>query len=380
MLDNPYVTWLAALVAALAVVLVLHRIAFWIALRATERTRYAIDNALVRRARDSTLVLVLLLAALALLPSAPFGDEVRETLRRTGSLAITATLGWLAIALTGAVEDFVEARYDISQADNLTARQVRTRTRILRRVAVAAIVIVTVCLMLMSFPAVRQIGVSLFASAGVAGLVIGLAARPVLSNLIAGIQLALTDPMRIDDVVIVEGEWGWIEEITSTYVVVRVWDLRRLVVPLTYFIEKPFQNWTRRSADILGSVFIYADYTVPVGQVRNKLFEILDGHELWDGKVKTLQVTNTTERTVELRALVSATSSGRAWDLRCDVREKLLAWLQAEHPDCLPRARVELSREAPADATRLVEDETPASVRHRLPSEAPPPRPRQPEG
>jgi small-conductance mechanosensitive channel len=278
------------------------------------------------------------------------------------------------------VEDFVEARYDISQADNLTARQVRTRTRILRRVAVAAIVIVTVCLMLMSFPAVRQIGVSLFASAGVAGLVIGLAARPVLSNLIAGIQLALTDPMRIDDVVIVEGEWGWIEEITSTYVVVRVWDLRRLVVPLTYFIEKPFQNWTRRSADILGSVFIYADYTVPVGQVRNKLFEILDGHELWDGKVKTLQVTNTTERTVELRALVSATSSGRAWDLRCDVREKLLAWLQAEHPDCLPRARVELSREAPADATRLVEDETPASVRHRLPSEAPPPRPRQPEG
>ena len=193
----------------------------------------------------------------------------------------------------------------------------------------------------MTFPSLRAVGFSLFASAGAAGLIVGLAARPTLSNLIAGLQIALTDPIRIDDVVIVEGEWGWIEEINTTYVVVRIWDLRRLVVPLTHFIEKPFQNWTRRSADILGTVFFYADYTVPVDEIRAELRRIVEGSELWDGEVCGLQVTNATERTVELRALVSAATSPEAWDLRCMVRERMIEFLMRHYPESLPRVRAE---------------------------------------
>jgi small-conductance mechanosensitive channel len=184
--------------------------------------------------------------------------------------------------------------------------------------------------------------VTLFASAGLAGLVAGMAARPALSNLIAGIQLALTTPINLDDVVIVEGEWGWIEEISATYVVVRIWDLRRLVVPLSYFIENPFQNWTRKTADILGTVMIYADYTAPVVALRIELHRILKATPMWDGKVWNLQVTNATDTVVELRALMSASSSGTAWDLRCHVREKLLEFLQREYPECLPKVRAEL--------------------------------------
>ena len=193
----------------------------------------------------------------------------------------------------------------------------------------------------MTFPSLRAVGFSLFASAGAAGLIVGLAARPTLSNLIAGLQIALTDPIRIDDVVIVEGEWGWIEEINTTYVVIRIWDLRRLVVPLTHFIEKPFENWTRRSADILGTVFFYADYTVPVDEIRAALRRIVEASELWDGEVCGLQVTNATERTVELRALVSAATSPAAWDLRCIVRERMIEYLKRQYPESLPRVRAE---------------------------------------
>jgi small-conductance mechanosensitive channel len=203
----------------------------------------------------------------------------------------------------------------------------------------------------MSFPSIRQIGASLLASAGLAGLVIGLAARPVIANLLAGIQLALSGPMRLDDVVIIEGEWGRIEEITTTYIVVRIWDLRRLVVPLSYFIEKPFQNWTRSSSDLLGTVFLYTDYTVPVDEVRKELLRILDGAELWDRKVANLQVTDAKERTLELRALMSASDSGKAWDLRCQVREALVGFLQRNYPQSLPKVRAEVEG-LPRDGAR----------------------------
>jgi small-conductance mechanosensitive channel len=213
---------------------------------------------------------------------------------------------------------------------------------VLRRLLVAAIVTVTACLILMSIPSIRQIGITLFASAGIAGLVAGMAARPALSNLIAGVQLALTEPIRLDDVVIVEGEWGWIEEIRPTYVVVRIWDLRRLIVPLSYFIEHPFQNWTRKTADILGTVFVYVDYTVPVDAVREELHRILESTDLWDKKVWNLQVTKSAEQTLELRALMSAPTSGKAWDLRCHVREELVKYLQREYPHALPTVRAEI--------------------------------------
>jgi small-conductance mechanosensitive channel len=185
--------------------------------------------------------------------------------------------------------------------------------------------------------------VSLFASAGVAGLVAGLAARPVLSNLIAGVQIAMTQPIRLEDAVIVENEWGWVEEITATYVVIRLWDWRRLIVPLSYFIEKPFQNWTRQSAALIGSVVIHVDYSVPVARVRDQLTEIVSQSTLWDRRVVNLQVTNATEGTIELRALVSAGSASAVWDLRCEVREKLIAFLQQTCPQALPRRRADVT-------------------------------------
>jgi small-conductance mechanosensitive channel len=223
------------------------------------------------------------------------------------------------------------------------ARKHVTQVRLLRRAVDTLVVIVTIAAALMIFDSVRQYGVSLFASAGAAGLVLGLAARPVLSNLIAGVQLALTQPIRIDDAVIVENEWGWIEEITSTYVVVRLWDWRRLVVPLAHFIEKPFQNWTRENASLIGSVMLYVDYRAPVESIRRKLEEFAKQSKLWDGKVVNLQVTDARERTIELRALVSARNAPQAWDLRCEIREKLIRFLRESHPDALPRARAEVA-------------------------------------
>jgi len=205
--------------------------------------------------------------------------------------------------------------------------------------------IVTASVILMMFEQLRVIGVSLLASAGIAGLILGFSAQKVLSNLFAGIQIAITQPIRLDDVVIVENEWGWIEEITLTYVVVKIWDLRRLIIPISYFIEKPFQNWTRISADILGTVYIYGDYTIPVAKLREELTRILQSTDLWDGKVDGLQVTNAKEYTLELRALMSAKDSPKAWDLRCLVREKLVAFVQENYPQCLPKFRTELKQQ-----------------------------------
>ena len=195
----------------------------------------------------------------------------------------------------------------------------------------------------MTFAPVRQYGVSLFASAGAASLIVGLAARPLLTNLIAGVQIAITQPIRMEDAVIVEGEWGWIEEITSTYVVVRLWDWRRMILPISYFLEKPFQNWTHNSASLIGSVYFFLDYRVPVERLRQKLLEIVKESPLWDGKVVNLQVSDALEHTVQIRMLVSARNAPQTWDLRCEVREKILEYLQAECPEALPRTRVWLS-------------------------------------
>ena len=201
-------------------------------------------------------------------------------------------------------------------------------------------VIVTLGAALMSFDSVRQYGVSLFASAGAASLVVGLAARPLLTNLIAGLQIAITQPIRLEDAVIVEGEWGWVEEITSTYVVIRLWDWRRLVVPLAYFLDKPFQNWTRESGSLIGSVFLYVDHTVPVEAVRHELTVIAEASALWDRRVVNLQVSDVRETVIELRALVSARNAPQTWDLRCEVREKLVAFLQRNYPHALPQRRL----------------------------------------
>jgi small-conductance mechanosensitive channel len=349
-------TWLitaAAVVLAIAVALVGHWIVFAALRRLAERVPGTVDSAAVRYARRPAILIFVVLALLLALPALNISVDADASARRVLSLVLTAAVGWLAFSLTRIFEDLVAARYDIGAADNLQAREAYTRVRMLRRILGMVVIIVTTCLILMTIPSIRQIGVTLFASAGIAGIVAGLAARPTLSNLIAGIQLALTQPIRIDDVVIVEGEWGWIEEIRMTFVVVRIWDLRRLVVPLSYFIETPFQNWTRTTADLLGTVYLHTDYTVPVDEVRKELKRLLEDASEWDRKVWGLQVTDATEKTMELRALMGAHNSGDAWTLRCKVREGLIAFLQREHPDALPRVRTDIAmKDRPSDRER----------------------------
>ena len=251
--------------------------------------------------------------------------------------------GWVILKIVCIIRDALLNHYDIDTRDNVHARSMHTQIRLIANIIGVGIVLLTVSFVLMSFAQVRQIGLSLLASAGIMGIVVGFAAQKTLGNLIAGIQIAIAQPIRLDDVVIIENEWGWIEEITLTFVVVRIWDLRRLVVPISYFLEKPFQNWTRTSADILGSVFIYTDYTIPVKEVRAELTRILTNSQYWDKKVNVLQVTDAKERVIELRALMSAADSPMAWNLRCEVREKLLEFLQNKFTECLPRVRIEMN-------------------------------------
>jgi small-conductance mechanosensitive channel len=332
------VVMFVAVVAALAV----HAVVYYVADRITRRTDAVADSSAVRRTRKSARAVLAVVALRLAEPVLPLDDAGHDAVRHLIGVALIAALTWLIVRVLSVIDDVILARYRVDVRDNLQARRVHTQTRVLTRSAMIVVGIVGLAAVLMTFPSIRQFGASLLASAGIAGLVVGLAARPTLANLIAGVQLALTQPVRLDDVVIVEGEWGRIEEITATYVVVRIWDERRLVVPLGYFIEHPFQNWTRQTADLLGTVFIHADYTVPVAAVREELKRIAEAAEKWDGRVCGLQVTGATDRTVELRALVSAADASSAWDLRCHVREKLIEYLQREHPGCLPRARTEV--------------------------------------
>jgi small-conductance mechanosensitive channel len=265
-----------------------------------------------------------------------------EYILNQSHLLTIITVSWSLLELVRAFKSILLDKYDISKEDNLQSRKVYTQVNLLGRVLNFIIIIFAVGMFLLSFESIRKIGIGLFASAGLAGIIIGLAAQKVIGTLLAGIQLAITQPFRIDDAVIVEGEWGWIEEINLTYVVVRIWDKRRLIVPTTYFIDKPFQNWTRTSADIIGTIFIYADYTLPVSAMRAELTRLLEGSKLWDRKVNVLQVTDARESTVELRALVSAKNSPEAWDLRVHIREKLLEFIQKNYPDSLPKTRVKL--------------------------------------
>lgn len=287
-------------------------------------------------------LLVPLFLILLVLPTLPLPVATMAFIRRLLSLGFIILLGWAAVKGVLFGRDLVLSRYDLDVKDNLKARAVYTQLNILAKIAVIVICLITVASGLMLFDHVRQMGTSILASAGVIGIIIGFAAQRSIATLLAGLQLAVTQPIRIDDVVIVDGEWGQIEEITLTYVVVRIWDLRRLVVPTGYFLEKSFQNWTRTSADLLATVMLYADYTLPIEVVRNRLQEIAQDHPLWDHKVCQLQVTNATEKTIELRALVSAASSSNAWNLRCHVREQLLIFLQQNYPQCLPRIRAEI--------------------------------------
>jgi small-conductance mechanosensitive channel len=307
---------------------------------------------LIERTRGPTRLAVVIFVLGAALQAAPLAAPVRALFAQGLLVAFIVLIGWIALVAIKLAADLYLRRFEVEAEDNVLARKHRTQVRILERSAEILTIIITTAAVLMTFDAVRQYGLSLFASAGIAGLIAGLAARPVLANLIAGLQIAVTQPIRLGDAVVVENEWGWIEEITATYVVIRAWDLRRLIVPLNYFIEKPFQNWTRESAELIGSVYFYVDYSVPVERMREKVREIVAASKHWDGKVVNLQVTDIKENTIELRVIASASNASAAWDLRCELREKLIAFLQQEFPRALPRQRAEIAVSEGAAATQ----------------------------
>lgn len=256
------------------------------------------------------------------------------------TILFTLVITWIFINSIKIIRFVILGKYDMNIKDNLKARKIHTQLIVFERILITIVILISFSLILMSFESIRRIGVSLLASAGVAGIIIGLAAQKSIAMILAGFQIAITQPIRLEDVVIVEGEWGWIEEITLTYVVVRIWDKRRLIMPINYFIEKPFQNWTRTSAEILGTVFIYVDYGFPVDALRAELTRILGTTDLWDGNVNVLQVTNATEKSMELRVLVSSVDSPVSWDLRVFLREKLIDFIRKEFPEFLPKSRV----------------------------------------
>jgi small-conductance mechanosensitive channel len=334
-------SWLVATVLVLfgvASALVVYAIIVH-AMRRTFGERHPRLRTLLTSSKGPLRLGLIVLALSIIVRAAPISTELTAVLGGILNVAFIALLGWIALTAVQIMSQVYLLQFRIDTEDNLLARKHVTQVRILKRAIDVLIVVMTIAAALMTFDAVRQYGVSLFASAGVAGLAIGLAARPLLSNLIAGIQIAVTQPIRLDDVVIVEGEYGTIEEITTTFVVIKLWDWRRMVLPLSYFIEKPFQNWTRETSALIGSVFLYLDYGVPVTKLREKLESIVRTSPLWDGRVVALQVSDSKERTIEVRALVSAGSAPAAWDLRCEVREKLIAFLQQDHPEALPRTR-----------------------------------------
>jgi len=289
------------------------------------------------------------------LEATPLKDEQLALIRQVLHVGIVGCVTWLLVRVVNGIVAAILRDHRIDVADNLAARQIHTQARVLGRVAAGLVIVVGVSVELLQFDEVRQLGKTLLASAGIIGLVAGIAAKSVFGNLIAGLQIALSQPIRLDDVVIVEGEWGRIEEITSSFVVVHIWDERRMVVPLTWFIENPFQNWTRRSADMLGTVFLWLDYRTPMAAVRAETERICKGDPRWDGRVCIAQVTDTSETAIQVRLLMSTRSSGDAFDLRCVVRERVLDFLAREYPYALPRQRNELTREhTPPDTPQVV--------------------------
>jgi small-conductance mechanosensitive channel len=282
------------------------------------------------------------LIALAIaLPTAPLDPETKGILARCLGLATICLIGWIAMTALHIGAGLYLQRFRIDVEDNLSARKHITQVRVLLRALDTVIVLVTLGFALMTFDAVRQYGVSLFASAGVAGVVFGLAAQPVLSNLIAGVQLAVTQPIRLEDAVTVQNEYGWIEEINATYVVIRLWDLRRLIVPLNHFIQQPFYNWTRQAAATLGRVLLYLDYTTPVDVVRQKAIELVAQSGKDNAKVTSVQVTNTSAQAIEVQILVNSNSAATTGNVCADLREQLIAFLQRDYPTALPRQRSE---------------------------------------
>jgi len=346
---QPWARVALVLVAALVVAIVIFNVLRFAARRVL-RPGAVLATVLQRCERPFETLLPLLALQFALM-SASLGLPQTvwfKALHHAVTVAIYVALTWLAIRAVSGVEQAINLRHPVNVEDNLRARQVQTQAKVLSRSAMFLVGVLGAALILMTFPKVQAFGASILASAGVAGLVVGLAARPVLGNLLAGMQIALAQPIRLDDVLIIQNEWGRVEEITGTFVVLKIWDERRLVIPLQWFIENPFQNWTRTSSQILGTVFLYVDYGLPVAPLRAELDRLVQGAPEWDKRVVVLQVTDADQRTMQLRILVSSRNSGLNFDLRCRVREGLIDFLQRNYPQHLPRLRMDTEpRDAP---------------------------------
>jgi small-conductance mechanosensitive channel len=339
-----------------------------------ERAGSLIGKVIIPILGNTLRLAVPLLGVILLLPLLRLPENWTWVTQKAFGILLISTFSFLIIHGVNAVQSALLSRHRMDTPDNLSARKIYTQVSVIRKIIVAAVVIVATGSILMLFDPVRQFGTSILASAGIAGVVIGFAAQKTLGNVLAGVQIALTQPLLIDDIVVVEGEFGQIEEITLTYVTVRTWDLRRLVLPITYFVEKPFQNWSRVSTELLGTVILYLDYKVPMGELRKELKRLVENNSKWDRRVCGLQVTDAKQSTIEVRALVSSTDPGKAFDLRCEVREGLIEFLCRNYPESLPRVRnveVEESSEAKTPRRRSADGETVSGQEHELGSKSP---------
>jgi len=357
-----YVPELRFLVIALVTLVALALLAPGITYLLTRlATPFSFARDLLERIKSPLHFLIPLIGLQILWRSAPEGLAFAGIISHLITLAIIATVIWFGLRIVDAGRQVIFKRHPIEVSDNRNARRIQTQTQVLVHTLSFFVILFGFAAMLMTFPGAKQIGASLLASAGLAGLAVGFAAKPVLGNLISGLQIALTQPLSLDDVVIVENEWGRIEEITSTYVVIKIWDERRLIVPLQYFIEHPFQNWTRSSTQLLGALFLWVDYAMPLEPLRKELETLCKQvPELWDGRVSNIQVTDTSDKAMQLRILVSSSNASTNWDLRCFLREKLVQFIAAHYPDSLPQLRTNFSEDqfiAPPHAQPLTKRE-----------------------
>ncbi len=284
------------------------------------------------------------------IPFMHFDAKTTTLLLKINGILLILSFAYLLMKLINVVQDYIIHQFDIKKTDNLRERKIRTQLQYLRKVIVFVITVLAIIAILLSFDSLRRIGAGLLTGVGVGGIIIGFAAQKSLGNLLAGLQIAFTQPLRIDDVLVVEGEWGRVEEITLTYVVINIWDKRRLILPITYFIEKPFQNWTRTTSSILGTASIFVDYAAPVDKIRTEFDRLIAAHPLWDKEAKALEVVNATDKVLELRCLMGANTSGDAWQMRCYIRENLVKFIQENHPEALPKVRA-TNMEAARDAS-----------------------------
>jgi small-conductance mechanosensitive channel len=337
----PWAFTLVLMALALVAALVGHAVAVRVVRRTLQYRKDDFWRPLLVRTRAPGRLALVVAALSAALAASPLTSSQTAFAQHGLAIAFVVLIGWAVVVAIDVASALYLRHYRVDVADNLLARKHVTQVRILQRAAIVAVVVLTAAFALMTINQVRQWGVSLLAAGGAATVIVGLALQPLLSNLVAGIQIAMTQPIRMDDQVLVENEFGNVEEITATYVVVRLWDQRRMLLPLTYFLQKPFQNWTRETANLLGAVMLFVDYTTPVEPLRAKLGELLKADPRWDRRVNALQVTDARERTLELRCLMSAADAGRLFDLRCAVREAMVAYLRETCPGALPRERFE---------------------------------------